>query len=227
MSQNNTEISSPTSSKTITLLANFLDALTDKITKMTLQNAMPSFTCATTPAKITVSEELNQTPSVKFDGKNIYIDSKKKLGYITGKIKMPKEDESEFQKWHNEDAMVRNWLLNSFEPVHLGNFVSLPTAKDVWDAIRVKFFDLSNNSQLYELQMRVWSLKQGRTSLENFYNTLYVLWREIDFRRPNEVNSPKDAKKYNEIAQQDRLHIFFGGLDNRLDNVRSEILRMR
>jgi hypothetical protein len=75
--------------------------------------------------------------------------------------------------------------------------------------------------------MRVWSLKQGGTSLENFYNTLYVLWREIDFRRPNEMSSPKDAKKYNEIAQQDRLHIFFGGLNNRLDNVRSEILRMR
>jgi hypothetical protein len=33
------------------------------------------------------------------------------------------------------------------------NFVSLSTAKDVWDTIRVGFFDLSDNSQLYELQI--------------------------------------------------------------------------
>lgn len=161
------ETSTPKSPKTITLPTDFLDALTDKITKMILQTAGPSSTLATLPppsTKGTISEELNQAPSVKFDGKNywlwaqtvnIYLDSKKKLGYINGKTNKPMEDDIEFEKWHTEDAMVRNWLLNSLEPVHLGNFVSLPTTKDVWDAIKVEFFYLSDSSQLYELQMRV------------------------------------------------------------------------
>jgi gag-polypeptide of LTR copia-type len=109
MSQDGIEISSPKLSKTITLSTNFLDALTDKITKMVLQTTTPSSTSviASPSAKITIFEELNQTLSIKFDGKNywlwaqtvnIYLDSKKKVGYITRKIKMPKGDDAEFER---------------------------------------------------------------------------------------------------------------------------------
>jgi hypothetical protein len=106
MFQDGIEISYPKLFKTITLSTDFLDALTDKITKMVLQTTTPSSTSATTSpsAKSTIFEELNQTLSIKFDywlwaqTVNIYLDSKKKLSYITEKIKMPKEDDAEFER---------------------------------------------------------------------------------------------------------------------------------
>jgi gag-polypeptide of LTR copia-type len=220
-------------SESVTLPTSFLEELTTRITKAVLQTHLSS---SSGPTKSNISKELNQAPSIRFNGRNywlwtqmvdVYLSSKKKMGYITGAIKRPNEADDDYEKWHTEDAMVRNWLLNSLEPSHLANFVGLRTAKDVWDGVRVGFFDASDGTQLYELQMRVWGLKQAGGSLEEYYNTLVALWREIDYRRPCKLKNPEDIKENNLVTQQDRIHILLGGLDNRLDSIRAEILRLR
>ena len=51
-----------------------------------------------------------------------------------------------------------SWLINSIE-VSIGKtYLFLPTAKDVWDAIRETYSDLKNSSQILELKTRLCKL---------------------------------------------------------------------
>ena len=70
-------------------------------------------------------------------------------------------------------------------------------------------------------------MKQAGGSIEKYYNDLQGLWREIDFRRPNPMKCAIDIKSYNSMLQEERVYIFLDGLDDRLDLVRSDVLRLK
>lgn len=54
-----------------------------------------------------------------------------------------------------------------------------------------------------------------------------VLWREIDFRRPNPMTCAADIERYNLSIQEDWVYVFLDGLDDRLDKVRVYVLQMQ
>ena len=112
------------------------------------------------------------------------------------------------------------------DPSLIGNFMWFPTAKMVWDSIATTYFDGSDTSQVYDLRCRVTQLKQAGGTLEQYYNDLQGLWREIDFRRPNPMKCAVDSHKYNTIIQEDRVYVFLDGLDNRLDKIRGDVLQL-
>ncbi|RVW65735.1 Retrovirus-related Pol polyprotein from transposon RE1 [Vitis vinifera] len=109
----------------------------------------------------------------------------------------------------------------------IGNFIRFPTTKLVWDAIDTTYFDGNDTSQVYELRRRVTRLQQGNGSLEKFYTELQGLWWEIDFRHPNPMERATDIYHYNKLLQEDHVYTFLDGLDDRLDNIRSDVLQMR
>jgi len=173
---------------------------------------------------------------IKLDGSNyalwsqvveMYISGKDKLGYINGDIHQPPQTDPSFRKWRTDNAIVKGWLINSMDPSLIGNFIRFPTAKLVWDSIATTYFDGSDTSQVYDLRRRVTCLKQAGGSLEKFFTELQGLWREIDFRRPNPMECVVDIQHYNTIIQEDRVYTFLDGLDDRLDNIRGDILQMK
>ena len=72
---------------------------------------------------------------------------------------------------------------------------------------------------------KVSRLRQNGGSLEIYYNTLQGLWREVDFRRPNPCE--EDILVYKFAVQEDRVYMFLDRLDDRLDNIRADTLRMQ
>jgi hypothetical protein len=70
-------------------------------------------------------------------------------------------------------------------------------------------------------------MKQSGEFIETYYNCLQGLWREIDFRRPNPMECVVDIQKYNALLQEDRVYTFLDGLDDRLDNIRSDVLQLK
>ncbi|KAF2285258.1 hypothetical protein GH714_039134 [Hevea brasiliensis] len=113
------------------------------------------------------------------------------------------------------------------EPSLVGNFIRFSIAKHVWDSIAITYFDGSDSSQVYDLRRRVFRMLQGGGSIEKYYNDLQGLWREIDFRSPNPMECATDIQKYNSLLQEERVYIFLDGLDDRLDNIRSDVLRLK
>ena len=112
------------------------------------------------------------------------------------------------------------------DPALIQNFIRFPTAKAVWDAVAMTFFDGSDTSQIYDVKRQVSRLNQGGGPIEKYYNDLQGLWREIDFRRPNPMQCPADIMRYNAIVHEDRVYTFLDGLDERLDNVRADVKKM-
>ena len=157
----------------------------------------------------------------------MYISGKDKLGYINGDLLQPPTTDPSFRRWRTENANVKGWLINSMDPSLIGNFIRFPTAKQVWDAIATTYFDGGDATQIYELRRRVARLRQGGGSLEKYYNDLQGLWREIDFRRPNPMACSADIQHFNNMLQEDRVYIFLDGLDDKLDNIRSDVLQLK
>ncbi|XP_021819415.1 uncharacterized protein LOC110761277 [Prunus avium] len=192
-------------------------------------------TSTTTPTPTITYETSSAQIGIKLDGSNyalwsqvieMYVAGKDKLGYLIGELPAPSQTPSTFNRWRTENAIVKGWLINSMEPRLIGNFIRFPTAKGVWDAIATTYFDGTDTSQVYDLKMRISRMRQGGGSIETYYNDLQGLWREINFRRPNEMKCELDIKKYYDIIQEDRVYIFLDGLDDRLDKARSDVLQM-
>ncbi|XP_062015474.1 uncharacterized protein LOC133732032 [Rosa rugosa] len=69
-----------------------------------------------------------------------------KLGYLTGKKKAPsEEDEEGYEIWVEEDSLVQAWLFNSMHKDVRGNYESLETAKEIWDAVNTTFSVAEHN----------------------------------------------------------------------------------
>lgn len=157
----------------------------------------------------------------------MYISGKDKLGYIDGTFPQPSATDPTFCKLRTENAIVKGWLINSMDPSLVGSFIRFPTAKGVWDSIATTYFDGFDTSQVYDLRRKVTRMRQNEGSIEKYYNDLQGLWREIDFRRPNPMECPKDIQKFNSLLQEERVYIFLDGLNDRLDNIRSDILQLK
>ncbi|XP_078153864.1 uncharacterized protein LOC144549002 isoform X4 [Carex rostrata] len=173
--------------------------------------------------------------SVKLDGANyaiwsqaaeMYVKGRDKLKHIKGDENPPRPGDPLYQKWDIDDSVVKGWLLNSLHEKLFVNFIRYPTARDVWDAIASTFYNGNDTAQVFDLNKRVTRLKQSGRGVEEYYNELQTLWREIDFRRPNPMIHIEDIEKFNGFIQETRVYTFLDGLDDRLDNVRADVLQM-
>ncbi|WKA05071.1 hypothetical protein VitviT2T_023056 [Vitis vinifera] len=98
----------------------------------------------------------------KLNGKNckewaqaikLIIDGKGKLGFLTGETQRPSPtDAVASQKWQSENSFITSCSINSMKPAIGKTYMFLPTAKDVWDAIRETYSDAKNASQILELK---------------------------------------------------------------------------
>ncbi|XP_056167392.1 uncharacterized protein LOC130138180 [Syzygium oleosum] len=156
----------------------------------------------------------------------MYVSGKDKLGYLNSDSPEPPPTDPFFRQWKTDDSTVKGWLINSIDPALIPNFIRFPTARAIWDAVATTFFYGSDTSQIYDIKRQVSQLKQGGGPIEKYYNDLQGLWHEIDFRRPNPMQCPTDILRYNAIVHEDRVYTFLDGLDDRLDNVRADVMKM-
>ncbi|KAG6521514.1 hypothetical protein ZIOFF_018637 [Zingiber officinale] len=136
-----------------------------------------------------------------FDGTShlveMYISGKDKLRYINRDFPQPALVDPTFRRWHTENAIVKGWLTNYIDASLIGNFIRFPIAKSVWGVLATTYFDGSDTSQVYDLHCRVTRLKQA------------------------------GGDHLDSLVQEDRVYLFLDGLDDHLDNIRSDILQLQ
>ncbi|XP_019056073.1 PREDICTED: uncharacterized protein LOC109115911, partial [Nelumbo nucifera] len=183
-------------------------------------------------AAISLSENSLQITIHKPNGKNYFewsqsvrlvIDGKGKLGYLNGEVKPPATDDPKYRQWRSENSMVTAWFINSMDPVVGKPFMFLPTARDMWEAVRETYSDLDNHSQLFELNTRMWKLQQGQCEVTAYYNEMMAVWQELDLFE-EEWESPSDSARYKKKIERGRVFVFLAGLNKELDEVRGRIL---
>ncbi|XP_021811957.1 uncharacterized protein LOC110758528 [Prunus avium] len=186
-----------------------------------------------TSSSVTQNDMTLQITPDKLDGSNysswsrsvkLYILGRGKWGYITGTKATPTEADVLYSTWEEENAMVQCWLLNSMTRNLRAIFLSLSTAKEVWDAVTQTYSIGKDASKLYELRCKALATRQNGTSLSDYYGTLQLIWQEIDVLRPSKMKCSDDVAARTTEISNERLYDFLAGLDHHLDRIRGQVL---
>jgi predicted aspartyl protease len=86
------------------------------------------------------------------------------------------------------------------------------------------FYDGSNETRLFELNQKSFSIKQEGRLVSIYYNELVALFQEIDHRTTSQGETVEGVVQLHSIMHQLRVHIFLSGLDSEFEQVRGEIL---
>ena len=144
---------------------------------MTLLQALKELLSTQKATAVPVEVPIHLT-IVKLDGNNYglwlsmmetHLVGKGKLGYVKGEKLAPPVGDVGYEQWKMDDSMVKGLILNSLDPLLIGNFHRYSTSKEVWDALATTFFDGCDSSQIYDLQQRVHMVHQnGGSSIMNY-----------------------------------------------------------
>jgi gag-polypeptide of LTR copia-type len=129
----------------------------------------------------------------------MYIKAREKMKHITEAP--PATTDPTFKRWDIDDTIVKGWICNSLYANLYGKFLRCPTAKEVWDAIAITFYDRSDAAQVLDLNKRVNKIRQEGRPVEDYFNELQDLWLEIDFRRPNPMICTTDIEKFEKFIK--------------------------
>jgi hypothetical protein len=202
---------------------------TSILTKLTTRMS-EALTKASTPTHM--KDSVAASIGIKLDGSNyalwsqvveMYISCKDKLGYINGDIHQPPQTDPSFRKWRTDNAIVKGWLINSMDPSLIGNFIRFPTEKMVWDSIARHTLTgvIPPKYMISGDVLPPWSKQEAhwRSSSANYRASSVKLISAAQTRW-----SVVDIQHYNTMIQEERVCIFLDGLDDRLDNIRGDIL---
>ena len=82
------------------------------------------------------------------------------MGYLTGEKKAPVVDDPNYAIWDVENSMVMTWLVNSMEENISSNYMCYPTPQELWENVNQMYFDLGNQSQIFELTLKLGKIRQ-------------------------------------------------------------------
>ena len=154
----------------------------------------------------------------------IYLQGKGKEDYITGESKEPKKNDPNYQKWKLENSLVMSWLLNSMTNETGENFMYYGTAHEIWSAAKETYSNVDNTSAIFEIKSLLHDLRQGDSTVTEYYQTLTRFWQQLDVYEDTEWNCPEDQQQYRKLIEKDRIYKFLLGLNKNLDEVRGRIL---
>ncbi|KAJ0082720.1 hypothetical protein Patl1_10366 [Pistacia atlantica] len=104
-------------------------------------------------------------------------------------------------------------------PSLMQRFIRLSKAKEVWEAISKTFYDGSDETHLFELNQKSFSIRQDGRPLSTYYNELAAIFQEIDHRSTSQEETVEGVIQLNSTMARLRVHIFLSGLDFEFDQV--------
>ena len=87
------------------------------------------------------------------------------------------------------------------------------------------YFDLGNQSQVYELTLKLEEIRQGEDIVTKYFNSLKRLWHDLDLYNDYEWESLNDCNHYKKTVEDNRIFKFDIGLNVEFDEVRGRIIR--
>ena len=141
------------------------------------------------------------------------IGARNKSGFLTGTTRKPTSDEKKIEAWTIDNHMVKSWLIDSMSPPLIRMFIRLQTAAEIWEAVGKTFYDGTDETQLFELNRRSFTMQQNGRPLSTYFNELVSILQEIDTRLTTQEETVAQSLALNMTLSCLRVHIFLAGLD--------------
>ncbi|XP_073025759.1 uncharacterized protein [Primulina eburnea] len=154
----------------------------------------------------------------------LFICGRGKDAFLSGESPCPASEDPKSRTWNSENCMVMSWLINSMTTEIGENFLLYRSAKEIWDAARDTYSSKDNTSELFAIECRLQDLRQGESSVTDFFNNLTRLWQQLDLFEVYEWECPADGDLFRGGVEQRRIFRFLSGLNPSLDDVRGRIL---
>ncbi|KAJ9700568.1 hypothetical protein PVL29_006057 [Vitis rotundifolia] len=152
----------------------------------------------------------------------MYIRGRGKMGYLTGEKKAPAVDDPNYAIWDAENSMVMTWLVNSMKEDISSNYMCYPTAQELWE--NQMYSDLGNQSQIYELTLKLDEIRQGADNVTKYFNSLKRIWQDLDLFNTYEWKFAEDGRHHMKTMEDNRIFKFLAGLNVEFDEVRGRII---
>ena len=104
--------------------------------------------------------------------------TKKKIGFMNGKIPMPKVDSPLYKDWQSYNTMVLSWLINSMHVDVSSSIMYCETAREMW--LELKYlFSQGNGPKIYNLQREISHISQNQMTVTEYYTKFKHLWDQL------------------------------------------------
>ncbi|CAN0888003.1 hypothetical protein LINGRAHAP2_LOCUS15732 [Linum grandiflorum] len=154
----------------------------------------------------------------------IFISGRGKAGYLLRTTKKLAETDPNFEQWDNNDHLVRGWLISTMIPKIGEIYLLHPSAKSIWDHAKKTYSTVDNSSALLEIETKLYDLKQGSMSVNDYYNSLSHYWMQLDGYETQDWKDPDDGELCRKFVNKKRTLHFLLGLNHDLDDVRGRVM---
>jgi hypothetical protein len=157
--------------------------------------------------------------------------AKNKLKFVNGKLPMPPEDDAHFDSWERCNDMVVSLINRTLSPVIASSVVYIDNAKTLWDDLK-EWFTKGDHFRFSDLLQELHSIKQGESSISDFYTALKSLWDDLeDLRLIEDCSCTIECScgcisKVKKLRESEYVICFLKGLNDSFGNVKSQILHM-
>jgi hypothetical protein len=86
------------------------------------------------------------------------------------------------------------------------------------------YSDLGNQSQIFELTLKLGEMHQGEDSVTKYFNSLKRVWQDLDLFNTYEWKSVEDSRHHKKIVEDNRIFKFLAGLNIEFDEVRGRVI---
>ena len=146
------------------------------------------------------------------------------MGYLTGEKKAPVVDDPNCAIWDAENSMVMTWIVNYMEEDINSNYIYYPTTQELWENVNQMYYDIGNQSHIFELTLKLDEIQQGEDNVTKYFNSLKRIWQNLDHFNTYEWKSAKDGRHHKKTMEDNRIFKFLVGLNVEFDEVRGRII---
>jgi len=136
----------------------------------------------------------------------------------------PSTNDAARRRWKTEIALVTSWLLNAMVPTMRRSFMFIPSAKDIWNAVKEAYGKRPTASLVFDLRSRLWTVRQGNRPLSAYYLEKTTLWQELDQLKHRVWRDAEDAATHRRDLEEERLFEFLVGLNPVYEDIRGRLL---
>ena len=86
------------------------------------------------------------------------------------------------------------------------------------------YSNLGNQSQIFELALKLGEMRQGEDSVIEYFNSLKRVWQDLDLFNTYEWKSVEDSLHHKKTVEDNRIFKFLAGLNIEFDEVRGRVI---
>ncbi|XP_071709371.1 uncharacterized protein [Rutidosis leptorrhynchoides] len=128
-----------------------------------------------------VTFKLKGTENYKIWSRSILLalGTKNEVGFVDGTCVKNVTDEALSKQWDRCNSVVLSWLLGSISDELYVGLIFSENASTVWYELK-EMYDKIDGSIIFNLHYNISTLKQGSSSLSEYYHKLNSLWKQYD-----------------------------------------------